>query len=206
MSNNIASRGLALLGLVWLGLALSACAAPGNAVVLIPDPNGKVGQVTVSNRAGSQTLTQAGQATFLKDARTSPETPVVMPEAEIKQRFGSALAARPAPPVGFLLYFRPNSTELVEESQSLLPKIIAAVKERVSVDVSVVGHSDTTGNDAYNLRLSRQRAEAVAKVLMAQGVEAKYLEITSHGKRRLLVPTGDNVDEPRNRRVEVTVR
>ena len=203
--NNTAANRWMWLGLVLLTLVLYAC-APGNVVVLIPDPDGKVGQVTVNNQGGSQTLSQSGEATFMKDANTRPEKPVVMPAAEIKQRFGVALAARPAQPVSFLLYFRPNSTELVDNSRALRPEILAAIKERSSVDVSVVGHSDTTGNDAYNLRLSRQRAETVAEWLIAEGVEAKHLEITSHGKRRLLIPTGDNVDEPRNRRVEVTVR
>lgn len=203
--NNAAIKRSMWLGLVLLCLALSAC-APGNVVVLIPDPDGKVGQVTVTNQGGEQTLSQASQATFIRDAQTSPEKPVVMPEQEINQRFGAALAARPAQPVHFLLYFHPNATDLVDDSKAMLPKIIAVIKQRHSVDVSVVGHSDTTGNDAYNLRLSRQRAEAVAKWLTGQGVDAKSLEITSHGKRRLLIPTGDNVDEPRNRRVEVTVR
>jgi outer membrane protein OmpA-like peptidoglycan-associated protein len=202
---SMAARDSAWLVLVLLSLLLTAC-APGNVVVLVPDPDGRVGQVTVSNQAGSQTLTQAGQATYIKDVNTGPQPPVVMPEEEINKRFGDALAARPAPPVSFLFYFHPNSTALAADSQALLPQIVTAIKERGAVDISVVGHCDTTGNDAYNLRLSRQRAETVAKMLMSQGVEAKYLEITSHGKRRLLVPTGDNVDEPRNRRVEVTVR
>jgi outer membrane protein OmpA-like peptidoglycan-associated protein len=193
------------LGLVLVLLALAAC-APGNVVVLLPDPDGKVGQVTVSNQAGSQILDSPGQATFIRDAQTAPESPAPMEGAEIQRRFGEALAARPSPPVSFILYFIPNSTELVESSRPLLAQIVSAIKARGSVDVSVVGHSDTTGADAYNLRLSRQRALAVANVLTANGVDPKSLEITSHGKRRLLIPTGDNVNEPRNRRVEVTVR
>ncbi|MFH1036033.1 MAG: OmpA family protein [Pseudomonadota bacterium] len=198
-------RRLAWLGLVLILLALAAC-APGNVVVLMPDPDGKVGKVTVSNQAGSQTLESPGQATFIKDAKTSPEPPVVMDAGEIQRRFGEALAARPSPPVSFVLYFLPNSSELVGPSRALLPQIVSAIKDRGSVDISVVGHSDTTGADAYNLRLSRQRAMAVADLLTASGVNSQTLEITSHGKRRLLIPTGDNVDEPRNRRVEVTVR
>lgn len=194
------------LGIILALLGLAAGCSPGNVVVLMPDPNGKVGQVSVSNQGGSQTLTKAGQATFIRDDQTAPEAPVVMKKAEIQQRFGDALAARPSPPVSFILYFQSDSTKLVDDSKALLPKIIAAIKERGSVDVSVVGHCDTVGDDAYNLRLSRRRAIAVAKVLTENGVDPKTLEITSHGKRRPLIPTGDNVREPRNRRVEVTVR
>ncbi len=192
-----------LLVLALVGLA--GC-APGNVVVLLPDPEGKVGQVTVTNQAGSQVLDTAGQAVFFADANTAPQAPVTMAPDEIQRRFGPALEARPIPPVAFILYFQANSTELVEASRAQIPQIVAAVKQRESVDLSVVGHCDTTGNDAYNLRLSRERAEKVAKLLIAQGVDPQTMEITSHGKRRLLVPTGDNVSEPRNRRVEVTVR
>lgn len=186
-------------------LTLAACATQ-NVVVLIPDPDGSVGKLAVSNPGGSQELKQAGQATFIEDGQKAPDLPVVMEPAEIQRRFGPALAARPMAPVSFLLYFHSNSAELVDASQALLPQIVGAIKERNSVDVSVVGHCDTVGNDQYNLGLSRQRAATVAKGLTDQRVDPKALEITSHGKRRLLVPTGDNVSEPRNRRVEVTVR
>jgi outer membrane protein OmpA-like peptidoglycan-associated protein len=186
-------------------LALAAC-APQNVVVLIPDPDGSVGKVVVSNPGGSQALGQAGQASFIEDGQRSPQAPVVMEQAEIQRRFGRALAARPTPPVHFILYFLPNSSKLSDASLALLPQIMRTIKERGSVDVSVVGHTDTVGNDQYNVKLSRQRAEVVAKLLTDHQVDLKHLEITSHGKRRLLVPTGDNVNEPRNRRVEVTVR
>jgi outer membrane protein OmpA-like peptidoglycan-associated protein len=200
------NRRVAWLGLVLLFLMLAAGCSPGSVVVLMPNPDGKVGQVTVSNQGGSQVLDKAGQATFIKDPQTAPEAPVVMDQAEIQRRFGVALAARPSPPVHYLLYFFSDSTKLVKSSRALLPQIITVIKKRTSVDISVVGHCDTTGSDSYNLRLSRRRAMAVAKILIAKGVDPKTLEITSHGKRRPLIPTGDNVREPRNRRVEVTVR
>ena len=74
------------------------------------------------------------------------------------------------------------------------------------MDTSVVGHTDTAGSKEYNYRLSRRRAEAIARLLVAGGVAPDLLEITSHGKDNPVVPTGDNVSEPRNRRVEVTIR
>lgn len=197
---------LALIGSILLLLSLAAGCAQQSVVVLIPDPNGKVGKVTISNPAGEQTLDEPGEATKVSGAEAKPEAPVIMDQAEIQRRFGEALAARPSPPVYFILYFRTESTRPAPASRDLIPKILAAVKQRESVDVSVVGHCDTAGSDQYNVRLSRRRAEAVARMLIKGGVDPKTLEITSHGSRRLLIPTGDNVHEPRNRRVEVTVR
>ena len=74
------------------------------------------------------------------------------------------------------------------------------------VDVSVVGHTDTVGEKGYNYALSLKRAKAVASILLGKGVDPSTLDITSHGKDNPLVPTGDQVHEPRNRRVEITVR
>ena len=187
-------------------LCLAAGCAPGNVFVLLPDPDGKVGQITVANQGGSQTLTKSGQASGVKDKATKPDAPEVMRGDAIKKEFGDALAAQPKQPVRFLLYFKHDSTELTDESKKLLPKIITVTKERHSVDTSVVGHTDTMGDAKYNVILSGRRAKAVAKLLVKAGIDPDILEITSHGESNLLIPTADEVMEPRNRRVEVTVR
>jgi outer membrane protein OmpA-like peptidoglycan-associated protein len=108
--------------------------------------------------------------------------------------------------VHYLLYFDSNSTQLTAESRRLIPEVIRTIRERNSNDVSVVGHSDTTGNREYNYRLSLMRAQAVRQLLVDAGIDPSSLEITSHGKDNPLIPTGDGVAEPRNRRVEITVR
>jgi outer membrane protein OmpA-like peptidoglycan-associated protein len=74
------------------------------------------------------------------------------------------------------------------------------------VDISVVGHTDTVGMKGYNYSLSMRRARAVSSILLGQGIDPSTLDVTSHGKDNPLVPTGDQVPEPRNRRVEITVR
>ena len=196
-------------------LLLAACAAPRplavaptpkNEIVLLPHADGKVGRVIVSNRAGSCTLDQAGTATRVLDEGTSPTEPAMISAAEIETMFGACLAAQPTPPRRFLLYFDQGSTELTPASREVFTAIVAAVREYASVDTSVVGHSDTAGDVKGNLELSLRRAQAVGCLLAAGGVDPGTLEITSHGEANPFVPTGDNVSEPRNRRVEVTVR
>jgi len=200
-------------------LLLAACAAPQpaaiapppaaepkNAVVLLPDADGKVGRVVVSNQGGSRTLDRAGDARRILDARTAPTEPAAMGAAELAAMFGDALAAQPAPPRHFILYFEQGSTDLTQASRGEFPAIVAAVREYASVDTSVVGHSDTAGDARTNLGLSLRRALAVGALLVAAGIDPGALDITSHGEANLLVPTADNVSEPRNRRVEVTVR
>ena len=69
--------------------------------------------------------------------------------------------------------------------------------------LEVTGHTDTVGSDAYNMRLSRRRAESVAAELEKDGIASSEIEIVAKGKRDLLVPTADGVKEPQNRRVQI---
>ena len=67
-------------------------------------------------------------------------------------------------------------------------------------------NADTAGNPVYNLRLSTQRAEAIAKILAGKGIKSQFLKTTSHGENNPLIQTEDNVHEAKNRRVEIVVR
>ncbi len=182
------------------------CAGKGNLFILIPDPDGQVGKIAISNPAGTQVLDKAGQATYVESIEKAPEAPKQMDAKEIDKIFEPALAAQPEAPVIFLLYFKAGTSDLTDESKKLLPQIIRTIKDRRSVDTSVVGHADTVGDAALNTRLSRKRAVGVAKFLTDSEIDPDILDITSHGEANLLVKTPDNTDEPRNRRVAITVR
>lgn len=189
---------------------LSACSAPQappqSLFVLLPDADGRVGSITVSNPQGSQTLGEAWQATAVADPAAAPAAPTILSADEVKARFHDALAVQPEPVRRFILYFQKGSGELTAESQALIPEVIATIRERRSVDTSVVGHTDTVGSNEANMRLSRERAAIIAAMLTDSGIDPTMLETSSHGERNLLVSTADEVSEPRNRRVEITVR
>jgi len=187
-------------------LTLFGCASEKNLIVLMPDADGTVGQVVVSNSAGSQVLSEARQSTVVQDASTAPQAPSKIDEQKIEDIFGAALTAQPLPPTRFILYFQSGSTTLTSKSVKLIPQIFDAIKERDSSDISVVGHADTEGSKKRNLRLSQQRAKAVAELIATKEIDLASIEITSHGEGNPLIKTADNVSERRNRRVEVTVR
>ena len=69
---------------------------------------------------------------------------------------------------------------------------------------TVVGHTDTSGSVAYNLRLSERRAKATADALVSLGVPQTSLDVSWTGKSDLAVQTGDGVKEPLNRRARST--
>ncbi|MGA3084835.1 MAG: OmpA family protein [Thermodesulfobacteriota bacterium] len=185
---------------------LIACTPAQNLFVLLPDPNGQVGQIAVSNKGVTQVLKEAGQAVKVKNRDKAPEPPSPMEEKEIKALFGKALTAQPDLPLRFLLYFESGTSDLTEESEKLIPDILKAIKDRNSTDVSIVGHTDSVGTREFNYRLASDRANTIKFLLIYKGVNPDIIEVSSHGKDNPLIKTEDQVTEPRNRRVEMTIR
>jgi outer membrane protein OmpA-like peptidoglycan-associated protein len=175
------------------------------AVVLLPEADGTVGRATVSNSAGAVELETARASTRVV-AGAAPEVVVEISDAEVTQLFGAALAAQPPAPAHFTLYFQFDSDELTEESRKLVADVQDALRAYPAPQVIVVGHTDTTGSPAANIDLGLQRAHVVRAHLVQSGMDASAIESASHGEATPLVPTADEVAEPRNRRVEVTVR
>jgi outer membrane protein OmpA-like peptidoglycan-associated protein len=178
-------------------------------IALLPDSDGKGGAVTVTTRGGSQILGKPGYATEVEDINKPPLTPRPISENEIKNVFGTALSALPEPPsrsISFLLFFEHDTAELTQESKNLLPEVLQTIRNRESNEVYVVGHTDLVGTEAYNIELSSRRARHVRDLLVSGDIKSSSLFISYYGKAKPLVPTKDEVPEPRNRRVEVIVR
>lgn len=175
-------------------------------VVLLPDDAGQFGRLTLSSPQGTQELSRAGEAVRVSTAEPALPAPVTMDSEYITRVFGAALAARPGPPARFVLYFEGDSDRLTAESQRRLAEVARTVVERRALAVSIVGHTDTMGTTEYNFQLGLRRARRVQEAIRAQPVDQSIVRVDSHGEKDPLVPTGDNVPEPRNRRVEVTIR
>jgi outer membrane protein OmpA-like peptidoglycan-associated protein len=182
-------------------------AAPArDVVVLAPDPeSGALGRAIVSNAQGRVELAARYESTTIAAGRP-PAPPSVMSEADVQRLFGPALVMQPPPARRFNLYFESGTDMLTPESKGLVAEVIVAVQGRVAPDVSVIGHTDTTGTAAFNVTLGLQRAALIRDLLVQAGLPADLVEVVSHGESDPLVPTPDNTAEARNRRVEVTVR
>ncbi len=175
-------------------------------VVLMPDPDGHVGQVEVSTKAGSQVLLEAGQMTTVASAKKAPAPVSVMSDEKVASMFAEAMAVEPLQPQKFMLFFQPDSIDLVADSVAQINEVLAEIERRGSVDIGIHGHTDRAGSKEYNDDLSLRRAQAVRNLLVERGVDGTMIETASHGEGNPVVPTSDNVAEPRNRRVEVVVR
>jgi outer membrane protein OmpA-like peptidoglycan-associated protein len=182
---------------------LGGCAGRGT-VVLLPSAGDEPAAVTLTQGGSALVLDRpyaAANATHLfgpQPYRSSPD--------EVEARFGRALAARPARPATFVLYFVEGSEELTIASTQLIDEVLAEIARRPAPELQVVGHTDTVGTDAFNDALGMRRAGAVRDLLVQRGVAAAEIEAISRGKRDLAVPTPDGRAEPRNRRVTIVIR
>jgi len=179
-------------------------------VMLLPDAEtGTTGRATVSSKSSanpSSVELAAARESTLVGINQPPTTVKMLSEDEVKAQYGSLLSALPPPPQHFVLFFRFESDELTAESRALVPNILKAVKERPVPEVVVTGHTDTTGTPASNFELGMKRATMVRALLGEAGLDVASIEVTSHGEAVLLVKTPDGTYEPRNRRVEITIR
>jgi len=109
----------------------------------------------------------------------------------------------PAVPHSYLVFFDFNKSDLTSQAKGIVDQAAANAGPAHVTQLTVTGHTDTVGSDAYNMRLSRRRAESVAAQLEKDGIASSEIEIVAKGKRDLLVPTADGVREPQNRRVQI---
>jgi OmpA-OmpF porin, OOP family len=195
--------GRVLLSCFLLLLTVS-CSSTKTLIVLFPDENSPHGTVAISQGDGV-TVLDAPMTAARVDNRGRVEKEAIT-QAEVDKYFAEALAALPPKPISFTLYFEEGSTIVLKDSKNTLMELFAEVAKRQAVEVEVIGHTDTLGKASDNDRLSEERAKAVREMLIAQGLKSNFIRAVGRGSRELLVPTPDNVREPKNRRVEVIVR
>ena len=197
-----------LIALTLLFL-LTGCGVKRDLIVLLPDPDGKVGAIQVTTKGGSQILDKSGYGVEVEDFNIRPITPRSTSEDEIKAVFGAALAAQPEQTtrfISFLLFFESDTTELTHKSKELLPEIVRTIRNRMAKEIYLVGHTDRVGTEQYNLKLSSRRAYYVRDLLVSSGIKSSYLDVSFRGESMPLVYTEDEVAEPLNRRVEIIIR
>ena len=190
----------ALAAVALLALVYWVAKPPNETVTVLPSADGHIGTVVVQRGNDKQVLDQPYATTRNGDAVE------VLAATDVKKTFGSTLQALPARPTIFLLYFVTGTDELTDESKGDLQRILDELKHRPVPDVYVIGHTDTVGELRGNDFLSTQRAETVKGFLVGIGIPAERIQTAGRGKREPIVPTADNVEEPKNRRVEINVR
>jgi outer membrane protein OmpA-like peptidoglycan-associated protein len=191
------------LGVVILALGLAGCAQRQALFVVLPNPDGSAGEITIEEGKQSIPLNKPYAA---GEVRGGEAQPVAVDPPQVQQIFGPAIKARPILPAHFRLYFISDSDELTPESKVQYQDVFQDIKRRPVYQVEVVGHTDTLGDKTYNQALSLRRAETIESRLVQDGLAGASISVAGRGELDLAVKTGDEVSEGRNRRVEITVR
>ena len=125
------------------------------------------------------------------------DTPAVTPPMQ---------PAPPQAPVSYMAFFELGSVKLSDQSLQTISQAAQVYKTKANARVQVTGYADTVGSPAMNVQLSQRRANAVKDGLVKAGVPAAAITTGGDGETGLLVNTGDQANEPRNRRVAIVIQ
>jgi len=138
------------------------------------------------------------------------EPPSIKPDTTEIKKLIAPIADNEAPKERkFILsdvLFDVNSPALKKDFTSQLDTLVGLLKKKLTTQVSIIGHTDNTGREAYNLRLSTSRAEAVGVYLIDNGIDPTRIAFEGRGSAE---PIGDNTFEEgrqKNRRVEIILK
>ncbi|HEX4510293.1 MAG TPA: OmpA family protein [Burkholderiaceae bacterium] len=186
--------------------AVCGCASgPRTTVILLPDADGHVGAVSVRGAARSEVIDQAFDGVTVRGRAAVPSSQAPVGEPAVVSAYGALMKAQPPRPVTFVLQFERDTVTLTEESKALIPAMIDAERRRAPTEVAVFGHADSTGSEHHNFKLSRQRAQAVADLLMQADPTLRRIDVEAFGDQMPLPGTLSLGPEPRNRRAEVQI-
>jgi outer membrane protein OmpA-like peptidoglycan-associated protein len=103
------------------------------------------------------------------------------------------------------LLFKINSSTLSDSAKTSLAKIAGVFTQYPETNLLLEGHTDDTGSDSYNMKLSEQRAEVVKDYLVSQGVAANRFTVKWYGEGQPKYPNDNEANRALNRRVELAV-
>ena len=130
----------------------------------------------------------------------------------LQYKFGppEVAAAPPQPPPmsapSFMVFFDWDRSNLSAQALNTIKQAADAYRTKGNARITATGHTDTSGPPNYNMALSLRRANAVKDALVRDGVPATAISVVGKGESDLLVPTGDGVREPQNRRVVIVIQ
>lgn len=103
------------------------------------------------------------------------------------------------------MVFDTESYVLKDETKTNLNKLVETLKKYDDTNLLIEGHTDNTGEDAYNQKLSENRADAVEDYLITQGIKNSRVTTKGYGETQPLDDNTTNEGRQKNRRVEVAI-
>lgn len=104
------------------------------------------------------------------------------------------------------VHFQHDSADILPDSMALVQEVADVLRQHTELRlVEIQGHTDDTGTEAYNQRLSQERSEAVKRALVNLGVPENRLTAKGYGQSKPLVPNNNDGNRARNRRVQLII-
>jgi len=175
-------------------------------IVLLPDPDGHVGYIDISNKDGMQRIDKAYESSTISSKNRLPTESKILSKDEIESKFKELLDAKPNLPKVYKIHFNSGSAYLQKDSKNLIAEVVKDIKARDSYEIDLIGHSDRAGSKKFNKKLSLKRVERVKKLLLDEDIDKKSIYTSYHGEENPIIKTPDGVSEPKNRRVEIIVK
>ena len=157
--------------------------------------------VTSGSKPG---YTGDSEASDLEDAQTVEVVLELAPLGKDSESLAGQLA-REGEANLYGLYFDTAKATLKPASEATLQQVLGVLNADPALRLVVAGHTDSEGEDAYNQRLSEQRAEAVMQWLTGKGVDAARLTSEGLGESRPVADNGSDAGRALNRRVQLRV-
>jgi outer membrane protein OmpA-like peptidoglycan-associated protein len=173
---------------------------------------GTFSDIDVTTNAGAGLDAGYAAHTFLIGLRFSLTPPPPPPAPEPEPVAAAEPEPEPAPPPEpepeplpgpYLVFFDWDKSDIRPDALAVIEEAAANAAKFGIATIVVTGHADRSGPDAYNLALSRRRADAVRAELVRLGIAEGEIQTFWKGESEPLVQTEDGVREPKNRRVEI---
>jgi OOP family OmpA-OmpF porin len=189
--------------LVLLAVTLmQGCATPER-IILLPQPDGTPSAVVVESKGRSVVLDQPYTVAEVSGRSIEKQ---VTDAASVEVRYKAVSEALPPRPRSFVLHYEFGTTKLTAQSRGQIDEMLDEIKRLPAPEIIIIGHTDQIGADSVNDALSLRRAEAVAQLLKARGIDPRSIETVGRGKREILVKGRAGVPEEKNRRVEIRIK
>lgn len=214
VNNNFSGHDTRFAWQAIAGVSYDVAAVPGLAVTLdyrfLDIPRYTIDSTLHSTNAG------IGIGSFpSRNQITKDETHTVM--LGLRYAFGAPAAASPVAPIpgpvvpspmsrSYLVFFDWDKAVLTDRAKQIVSEAAANSTKVQYTKIELNGYTDTSGTPGYNQGLSVRRAQSVAAELVKDGVPKGAITIQGFGETHLLVPTGNGVREPQNRRVEIIIK
>ncbi|MCG6507045.1 OmpA family protein, partial [Vibrio parahaemolyticus] len=101
--------------------------------------------------------------------------------------------------------FAHNSAKLSEEGKEQLNDLVTFLNAHPQANVEITGHTDSSGSEAYNQKLSEKRAQAVSDALKEKGVDAARISAKGEGESSPIASNATAAGREQNRRVEIVI-